>query len=71
MPVQSLSMPIGGMTCDNCARGVERTLSATPGVTKVTVDLEGGSASVEYDTDLVTPQALATAVRKLGYEASA
>jgi copper chaperone CopZ len=59
------------MTCANCARGVERTLSATPGVTKVTVDLQGASATVEFDVTLVTPEALAAAVRKLGYEVPA
>ncbi len=71
MPVQTLSLAIRGMTCANCARGVERTLSATPGVTKVTVDLQGASATVEFDVTLVTPEALAAAVRKLGYEVPA
>ena len=64
-------MPIRGMTCTNCARGVERTLAGTPGVTKVVVDLQGASAVVDYDTDLVTPEVLTSAVRRLGYEATA
>jgi copper chaperone CopZ len=68
MPVQTLSMSIRGMTCGNCARGVERTLFATPGVTHATVDLQGASATVQYDAAKVTPEALAAAVRKLGYE---
>jgi copper chaperone CopZ len=64
-------MAIRGMTCGNCARGVERKLSATPGVTKATVDLQGASATVEYDAGKVTPEALAAAVRQLGYEVAA
>ncbi len=56
------------MTCGNCARTVERTLSSTPGVTKAAVDLQGARATVEYDVDLVQPEALAEAVRELGYE---
>jgi copper chaperone CopZ len=71
MPVQTLSMAIRGMTCGNCARGVERALSATPGVAKATVDLQAASATVEYDAGKVTPEALAAAVRKLGYEVAA
>jgi copper chaperone CopZ len=71
MPVQTLSMAIRRMTCGNCARGVERTLSATPGVAKATVDLQAASATVEYDAGKVTPEALAAAVRKLGYEVAA
>ena len=64
-------MAIRGMTCGNCARGVERKLSATPGVTKATVDLQGASATVQYDAEKVTPEALAAAVRQLGYEVAA
>ena len=56
------------MTCGNCARTVERALSSTPGVSKASVDLQGGRATVEYDGDRVKPEALAEAVRDLGYE---
>lgn len=64
-------MIIRGMTCGNCARTVERKLTAIPGVTKATVDLQGSNASVAYDADLVKPDALAQAVRQLGYEVPA
>jgi Cu+-exporting ATPase len=64
-------MTILGMTCGNCARGVERKLSATPGVTKAAVDLPGSSATIWYDGSKVTPEALAAAVRQLGYEVPA
>ena len=59
------------MTCGNCARSVQRKLSATPGVTKATVDLASASATVEYDALAVQPEALAAAVRQLGYEVPA
>ena len=42
-----------------------------PGVTKATVNLEGSMAYVEYDPTLVTPEAIAAAVRQLGYEVPA
>jgi copper chaperone CopZ len=71
MPTETLHFAVRGMTCANCARSVERTLSATPGVTKATVDLEGARATVEYDTSLVKPEVLANAVRDLGYEVAA
>ena len=71
MAMQSLHLPVKGMTCGNCARSVEHTLAATPGVTKVAVDLQGGSATVEYDSSLVKPEVLANAVRDLGYEVPA
>lgn len=71
MAIDTLTIPVHGMTCANCARSVERKLSSTPGVTKVTVDLQGGAANVEYDMDLVKPEVLANAVRQLGYEVPA
>jgi Cu+-exporting ATPase len=71
MAAQTLKMNVGGMTCGNCARSVERKLSATPGVAKATVDLVNASATVEYDPDVVKPEALANAVRQLGYEVPA
>jgi len=59
------------MTCGNCSRSVERKLSATPGVTKATVDLAGALATVEYDPNVVKPETLAGAVRQLGFEVPA
>jgi len=60
-----------GMTCGNCARSVERKLAATPGVSKASVDLNSASAEVEYDPARVNPEALAGAIRQLGYEVGA
>jgi copper chaperone CopZ len=71
MAKQSMTMPVRGMTCGNCARSVERTLTSTPGVTKATVQLQAQTATVEYDPDLVKPEVLANAVRDLGYEVPA
>jgi copper chaperone CopZ len=71
MAIESLHLPIEGMTCDNCARSVERTLSAIPGVTKVNVDLRLSAANVEYDPGFVARDVLVNAVRDLGYEVPA
>jgi copper chaperone CopZ len=71
MPIETLTIPVHGMTCANCARSVERKLSGTPGVTKCAVDLQAATANVEYDKDLVKPDVLTNAVRQLGYEVPA
>jgi copper chaperone CopZ len=71
MATESLHLAVRGMTCDNCARSVERTLASTPGVTKVKVDLKGAAADVEYDNTIVKPDTVANAVRELGYEVPA
>ena len=71
MATQTLHLSVRGMTCGNCARTVERTLKSTPGVTKASVDLQAANATVEYDVDVVKPEALAGAIRELGYEVPA
>jgi Cu+-exporting ATPase len=71
MATQVLNLSVRGMTCGNCARTVERTLSSTPGVTKATVNLQSATATVEYDTGMVKPEVLENAVRDLGYEVAA
>ena len=71
MATQTLNLPVRGMTCINCARSVERRLAATLGVRKAAVDLQAATATVEYDTDMVEPETLASAVRSLGYEVPA
>ena len=71
MAIETLHLTVRGMTCGNCARTVERKLSGTPGVTKAVVDLNGASATVEYDIGLVKPEVLADAVRELGYDVAA
>ncbi len=71
MNAGSIQLTVKGMTCNNCARSVERKLASTPGVTKATVDLQAEQARVEYDKDLVKPEVLANAVRQLGYEVPA
>jgi copper ion binding protein len=71
MATQTVNLPVRGMTCGGCARTVEKKLLATSGVSKVTVNLEGGSATVEYDAATVQLDTLANAVRQLGYEVPA
>jgi len=71
MAIETLNLPVHGMTCANCAHSVERTLAGTPGVTKALVELQGERAIVEYDPELVKPEVLVNAVRDLGYEVPA
>jgi len=71
MATEILKMTVHGMTCGSCARSVERKLTATPGVHKATVDLLNQNATIDYDAAAVQPEALAAAVRQLGFEVPA
>jgi copper chaperone CopZ len=71
MASQTVKLNVRGMTCGNCARSVERKLTATPGVSRAAVDLASESATVDYDDGAVQPETLAAAVRQLGFEVPA
>ena len=67
MSLQTATIPVGGMTCGNCARTVERKLSTSPGVTSARVDLAGGTATVEFDADRAKVPDLLHVIEQLGY----
>ena len=59
------NLKITGMMCQHCKAHVEEALRAVPGVTEVTVDLEGGNAKVAGGD----PAAMIEAVKAAGYQA--
>jgi Cu+-exporting ATPase len=64
------SLKIDGMTCASCVARVEKAISRVPGVQSAAVNLATEKASVTADPG-VSPQLLADAVRKAGYEVHA
>ncbi len=72
MATETLKMTVHGMTCGNCARSVERKLTATPGRQQSHGrPAECQNAIIDYDAAAVKPEALAAAVRQLGFEVPA
>ncbi|MCC7070988.1 MAG: heavy metal translocating P-type ATPase [Deltaproteobacteria bacterium] len=68
-PLESVTLPVGGMTCAACVAHVEGALKGSPGVAEATVSLMTRSASVTFARALTTPEALVEAVRRSGYTA--
>ncbi len=67
MSVQKIDLPITGMTCANCARTVERTLSKTPGVENVNVNFATERAQVTFDPAELKIPDMIERVDKAGY----
>ncbi len=65
-----LDLTISGMTCASCVRRVERALSKVDGVSDAAVNLATEHASVHYDPEQVSLDALLSAVTSAGYGAS-
>lgn len=58
-------LKISGMTCGNCVKHVTQALQAVPGVERVSVDLESGTAEVDGDA---SNEQLKAAIEEEGYE---
>lgn len=59
---------IGGMSCSHCVARVGQALREVSGTISAEVDLETGTAKVDYDDSRTEPSALANAVTEAGYE---
>ena len=68
MPVRSVELSVGGMTCASCSRRVEKALEKVSGVS-ATVNYATGVAFAEVEPN-VTDEDLVTAIEKTGYTAA-
>lgn len=67
--VETIRVPVTGMTCAACQARVQRTLQKQPGVTEANVNLMMHNATVTFDPQTVTPAQLVEAIRDTGYGA--
>jgi Cu+-exporting ATPase len=68
---ERVELPVQGMTCAACARSVEHTLSATPGVAAAYVNLATNTATVEYDPAQAGVTDFVNAIEDIGYQVPA
>jgi Cu+-exporting ATPase len=67
--METLTLPVLGMTCASCQHHVEEALRATSGVESARVDLMAHRASVVFDPHAATTDQLVAAIREAGYDA--
>ncbi|MGK2934289.1 MAG: heavy-metal-associated domain-containing protein [Gemmatimonadaceae bacterium] len=60
-----LTIPIRGMSCDNCVREVGEAIRRVPGV--LSADVSIGSATVAYDPAIANRAVIAAAIAFAGY----
>jgi Cu+-exporting ATPase len=65
-----VDLSLTGMTCNACARRIERRLSNAPGVRSANVNFATARATVEYDRSATRAAQLIETVREIGYGAS-
>ena len=67
--VQTIHIPVSGMTCAACQARIQRTLQKQSGVTSASVNLLMHDATVTYDRSATTASTLVDAIRGIGYGA--
>jgi copper chaperone len=66
--MEKATLKVEGMSCEHCVKAVTGAAGGLAGVSKVSVDLAGGTVSLEYDP-AVTPLALIkTEIEDQGYD---
>nr|HMN63289.1 cation transporter [Anaerolinea sp.] len=65
--VKSITMPVTGMTCANCAATIERNVRKLPGISIANVNLANEKLSVEFDATLLDEKAIIARIEKVGY----
>lgn len=65
-----VDLAIGGMTCAACVGRVEKAAKRVPGVSDATVNLPANQGAFAFDPAQTSPQAIAAAIHKIGFEAA-
>ena len=65
--IQTLTLPVEGMTCASCVARVEKSIARVPGVHSAAVNLATERATIAFDREITGPDALAAAVAEAGY----
>ena len=66
--METITIPVRGMTCQGCVSSVKRVLEGIDGVERVEVNLDPGEAKVEYVPGRVNAAKLRSAIEDAGYE---
>ncbi|MHB1050868.1 MAG: heavy metal translocating P-type ATPase [Bacteroidota bacterium] len=65
--IQTLTLPVEGMTCASCVSRVEKVLNRVEGVERATVNLATEKATIKFDASQATEEQMAAVVAEAGY----
>ncbi len=65
---RKIVLDVGGMSCINCARTIEKQLSKLEGVVNATVNLAAEKAIVEYNPAVINQKTIEDAIIDAGYQ---
>ena len=62
------TLPVLNMTCGACASSAQKILQRQKGVNTASVNFATGTAQLEYDPEVTTPETLKKALQAVGYD---
>lgn len=68
--MKKVKFNIQGMTCSSCSSHVDKAVNQLNGVKNVSVNLLSNNMTLEYDENIITPEAIIKAVENAGYGAT-
>jgi len=68
-PKNTITIPIGGMTCAACAQRIEKALGKQEGIERISVNLATEKATIEFDPQKIKLSTIRQSIEKLGYKA--
>lgn len=66
--IQSVNLPVKGMTCASCSARIEKKVGELEGVEKVSVNFAAEVATVAYDPEKISPADVSLTIEKLGFQ---
>jgi len=67
---KTVTLEVPGMTCNLCPVTIRKALEKVPGVSKAQADFDSKTATVTFDPDKTTAEALLKATANAGYPAT-
>ncbi|MFT4105498.1 MAG: sulfite exporter TauE/SafE family protein [Lacrimispora sp.] len=65
--LKTKKLRIGGMTCVSCQNKIEKKLKNTAGIEHAEVSYNAGTATITYDTDIISYKSIVELIEKLDY----
>ena len=68
--MEKITLKVGGMSCEHCAKAVTNAVAGVAGTADVAVDLEAGSVSFNYDPARASLETIKAAIKEEEYTVS-
>jgi len=68
MAIESRKLEVEGMSCGHCAQSIKKNVSDIQGVSKVDVDMETKTVTVDFDPGIIEIEAVVETIEDQGYE---